>query len=109
MKQAKFGQPVYRMPPRNPPTNPKCSTAPIPIPSPPPPLTPTTPYPADPNTPYPPTPLGRVLCTVLVTIAWAEPLSHMEMHLIENFSSRCTITFPLYMARLTANRPKNVF
>ena len=66
MKQPKFWQPVYRMAPRNP--TPK----------------PQTPSPPDPHHPLSQPPPGRVLCTVLVTIPWAGPLSLIEFHSIDN-------------------------
>ena len=54
-------------------------------------------YQTDPPPPYPlplPLPLpspplpSRVLCTVLVTIPWAGPHSHIKFHLIDNESIR---------------------
>ena len=60
-------------------------TTPYPLTPPPDPHHPIPPWPPlpptpDPHHPLPPPPNGRVLCTVLVTIPWAGPLSLIELH-----------------------------
>ena len=109
MKQPKFWQPVYRMTPRNPTPKPQTPSPPTPHP-----LTPTIPYPLTPTPipdphypltppplpPWPPPPPGRVLCTVLVTIPWAGPLSLIEFHSIDKKASyHSTYFYTLYMRK----------
>ena len=51
---------------------------------------PWTPHPFDPYTLTPP---GRVLCTVLVTIPWAEPPSLVEFHSIDKKKQQLSLWF----------------